>query len=285
MPSQDCHKRPILPESIASEPQRKETFTMCLILVAHRPEEPIPLLVLANRDEFYDRPSEAADYWPESPAMIAGRDLVSGGAWFGVNNQRWATVTNIREGIRDQDSHHRSRGWLVRDYLLGDLSPADYLTSIQAAKEQYAGFNLLLGKGKELWYTTNRETGSKQLEPGIYGLSNHLLDTPWPKTVRGKEALAQLLKRPSFDDEDALALLADTTLAPDSELPDTAIPLEWERALSAIFIAMPSYGTRCSTLLLAAADGRQNFVERRYNRTPQKWQQSEFSWKTPGKFA
>lgn len=258
---------------------------MCLILLAHRPEAPIPLLVLANRDEFYNRPSEAADYWQESPSMIAGRDLVSGGAWFGVNNQRWATVTNIREGLRKEEPHRRSRGWLVRDYLLEALSPADYLTSIEATKQEYAGFNLLLGDGNELWYTTNRGTGSKRLGPGIYGLSNHLLDTPWPKVVRGKQALDSMLKRPFFGDDDAFALLADTTRAADSELPDTAIPLEWERALSAIFIATPSYGTRCSTLLMTAADYRQKFVERRYNKTPQKWQQSEFSWKTPAKFA
>lgn len=258
---------------------------MCLILLAHRPEEPIPLLVLANRDEFYNRPSAAADSWQEHPAMIAGRDLVSGGAWFGVNHQRWAAVTNIREGFRDEEPHRRSRGWLVRDYLLGALPPADYLNSIEAAKTEYAGFNLLLGEGKQIWYTNNRGTGSKRLEPGLYGLSNHLLDTPWPKVMRGKQALASLLKRPSFNYDDAFALLADTTRAADSELPDTAIPLEWERALSAIFITMPNYGTRCSTLLMTTADVRQTFVERRYDSTPHIWQQSEFSWKTPAKFA
>lgn len=217
--------------------------------------------------------------------MIAGRDIVSGGTWFGVNNQRWSAVTNIREGVRAEGPHPRSRGWLVRDYLLGNLSPADYLASIQATKAEYAGFNLLLGDGNDLWYTTNRDNCSKRLEPGIYGLSNHRLDTPWPKVVRGKEALGRMIKRPCFDYDEAFALLADTTCAADSELPDTGIPFEWERALSAIFIAMPNYGTRCSTLLLTTADGRQNFVERRYNRTPRKWQQSEFSRTPPGKFA
>ncbi len=255
---------------------------MCLILVAHRPEEPIPLMVLANRDEFYNRSSESADYWQESPGMIAGRDLVSGGAWFGARENRWATVTNIREGYRDKDPHHRSRGWLVRDYLQGELSPADYLASIQTTMSEYAGFNLLLGDNAELWYASNRDTLSKQLVPGVYGLSNHLLDTPWPKVVRGKEALERLLKRPFFDYDAAFALLADTTRAPDTELPDTAIPLEWERALSAIFIAIPSYGTRCSTLLMTGAEGQKSFLERRYNRDPQKWQQSEFTWKAQG---
>lgn len=253
---------------------------MCLILVAHRPEAPIPLLVLANRDEFYDRPAESADYWHEFPVMIAGRDLVSGGAWFGVKGERWATVTNIREGLRDRDKdpHHRSRGWLVRDYLQGDLSPANYLASIQATMSEFAGFNLLLGAGSELWYAANRGAISRRLEPGLYGLSNHLLDTPWPKVVRGKKALDRLLKEPSFDLDMAFKLLADTTLAPDHKLPNTGIPLEWERALSAIFITMPTYGTRCSTLFLAGRAGPKTFVERRYSGSPQEWQQSEFTW-------
>lgn len=255
---------------------------MCLILVAHRPEEPVPLLVLANRDEFYNRPSEAADYWQESPGMIAGRDLISGGAWFGAREKRWATVTNIREGARDKDPHHRSRGWLVRDYLQGELSPADYLVSIQTTMSEYAGFNLLLGDSDKLWYASNRDTLSKRLEPGVYGLSNHLLNTPWPKVVQGKEALRGLLSNPFFDYDTAFRLLADTTRAADSELPDTDIPLEWERALSAIFIAMPTYGTRCSTLLMTAADEQRTFVERRYSHAPQKWQQSDFTWKSQG---
>lgn len=258
---------------------------MCLILVAHRPEEAMPLLVLANRDEFYDRPAKAADYWQDTPGMIAGRDLVSGGTWFGVRNKRWATVTNIREGTRDQEPHIRSRGWLVRDYLKSVLSPEDFLSSIQEKTTEYAGFNLLLGDGSELWYTTNRSIGKKCLKPGIYGLSNHLLDTPWPKVVRGKNALKQLLKSPSLDYDTAFDLLADTTLSADSELPDTAIPLEWERALSAIFITMPNYGTRCSTLFMVGAEGQKSFLERRYNRHPEKWQQHEFSWKAAGEFA
>lgn len=255
---------------------------MCLILIAYRPTEPLPLLVLANRDEFYDRPTEPASYWQEIPGMLAGRDQVYGGTWFGVNNPRWAAVTNIREGTRAGNSQHRSRGWLVRDYLQGVLSPADYLADIQATKSEYEGFNLLLGDGKELWYTSNRDGCNKRLEPGIYGLSNHLLDTPWPKVARGKAALENLLKRPSFDFDSAFDLLADTTLAPDSELPGTAVPLEWERALSAIFISMPSYGTRCSTLLMTEAEGRQVFVERRYSKTRRAWQQSEFTLKAQG---
>jgi uncharacterized protein with NRDE domain len=256
---------------------------MCLILVAHRPEEPVPLLVLANRDEFYDRPSGPADYWQESAGMVAGRDLVSGGTWFGARNERWATVTNIREGVREHDPHHKSRGWLVRDYLQGDLSPVDYLSRIQGTMTDFAGFNLLLGDGKELWYSANRGSIRRRLEPGLYGLSNHLLDTPWPKVVRGKEVLDRLVSSSSFDYDSGFNLLSDTARAADADLPDTNIPLEWERGLSAIFITMPTYGTRCSTLYMAGPDGHKKFIERRYSDGPQAWQESVFTWKTQGR--
>ena len=254
---------------------------MCLILIAHQLAEPLPLLVLANRDEFYTRPTAAAKQWDELPGMIAGRDLVSGGTWFGSRNDRWATVTNIREGSKDKGNHNsKSRGWLVRDYLQGDLPPAAFLASIKTTIDDFAGFNLLLGDGRELWYASNREKDPRPLPPGIYGLSNHLLDTPWPKVVHGKEELSKLLKQSTFDQEAAFRLLTDTTRAEDAQLPNTGIPLEWERALSAIFIAMPEYGTRCSTLLMAETDGQRRFVERRFIDGPQQWETSEFSWES-----
>ncbi len=254
---------------------------MCLILIAHQMTEQMPLLVLANRDEFYARPTAAAARWNETPGMIAGRDLVSGGTWFGVRNGRWATVTNIREGVRDKDNHSsKSRGWLVRDYLLGILSPADFLASIKVTSEDFAGYNLLLGDGRELWYSSNRQAASRCLQPGVYGLSNHLLDTPWPKVVRGKEGLKKLLDKSPFNRKAAFTLLTDTTLAADAELPETGITLKWERALSATFITMQSYGTRCSTLLTTDSDGCHRFVERRFTDEPQSWDTSEFSWQS-----
>ncbi len=252
---------------------------MCLILIAHQMTEQRPLLVLANRDEFYARPTVAAEHWPETPGMIAGRDLVSGGTWFGVRNDRWATVTNIREGVRDKDNHSsKSRGWLVRDYLQGTLSPADFLDSIKVTSDDFAGYNLLLGDGRELWYTSNRQATSRRLEPGVYGLSNHLLDTSWPKVERGKKGLSTLLNKLPFNREAAFAILTNTTRAADTELPETGVPLEWERALSAIFITMPEYGTRCSTLLTTDSDGCHQFVERRFTDGPQSWGISEFAW-------
>lgn len=253
---------------------------MCTILIAHQVMEQHPLLILANRDEFYERPTAAAAEWEEMPGLIAGRDLASGGSWFGARNQRWASVTNVREGKRKPGghSHRRSRGWLVLDYLQGNLAPEEYLHEVDAIEEDYAGYNLLLGDGLELWYMSNRIKVPVHLQPGIYGLSNHLLDTPWPKVERGKKELAKLVEKPTLDHNQALTVLADTSLAEDKDLPDTGIPLKWEKALSATFIKTPAYGTRCSTFLSLDKNRHYQFVERRYLDGPQDWQESEFSW-------
>jgi uncharacterized protein with NRDE domain len=253
---------------------------MCIILVAHKLSTETPLLVLANRDEFYSRPTVAATEWQGSQGLIGGRDLVSDGTWFGARHQRWATVTNVREGGKGQTHHQKSRGWLVRDYLQGDLSAEDYLQTLQSEQDDFAGFNLLLGDADNLWYTSNRASDFKLLEPGLYGLSNHLLDTPWPKILRGKAGLAKIAAQGAVDKDAAFELLTDTTLAADADLPDTGVPLKWERALSALFIIMPKYGTRCSTLLIADHNNNYQFTERRYQGDPQLWEESVFSWRS-----
>jgi len=249
---------------------------MCLILIAHQFTDQTPLLVLANRDEFYDRPTAAAAPWEECGELIAGRDLASGGSWFGARGLRWASVTNVREN--KHRNSHRSRGWLVRDYLLSKDPPQEFLLNIAAQVTEYAGFNLLLGDDKELWYCSNRGPAAQRLEPGIYGLSNHLLDTPWPKVKRGKDALLGLMSYAQIDLDQAFAILADTTLAADADLPDTGIPLAWERALSAAFISTKNYGTRCATLLMRSAGNRHLFTERRFAASPADWEESTFSW-------
>ena len=249
---------------------------MCLILIAHQFTDQTPLLVLANRDEFYDRPTAAAAPWEECGELIAGRDLASGGSWFGARGLRWASVTNFRENMHRHS--HRSRGWLVRDYLLSKDPPQEFLLNIAEQGNEYAGFNLLLGDDKELWYCSNRGPAAQRLEPGIYGLSNHLLETPWPKVKRGKDALLGLMSYAQIDLDQAFAILADTTLAADSDLPDTGIPLAWERALSAAFISTKNYGTRCSTLLMRSTGNRHLFTERRFAASPADWEESSFSW-------
>jgi uncharacterized protein with NRDE domain len=166
----------------------------------------------------------------------------------------------------------------VRDFLLGDASPQDFMASIAGRSTEYAGFNLLLGDGEKIWYGNNRGLAGQELEPGVYGLSNHLLDTPWPKVVRTKRALAELLVRSRFDREEAFAIMADTTRAPDSELPNTGIPLEWERALSATFIVKHKYGTRCTTFYRRSDSGKHHLIERRFKGAPQSWVQGTFTW-------
>lgn len=240
---------------------------MCLIFVAWRVIPGCPLLVAANRDEFHARPTRAAEFWPQAPQVLAGRDLEGGGSWLGVTRGgRWAALTNYRNPaeLSGVGADKRSRGLLVRDVLTGESSPAAALTELSAHPETYRGFNLLLGDGAGLHYYSNRGAAPRALPAGLYGLSNHLLDTPWPKVAEGKRALAALLARGRPREEELFALLADRTLAPDGLLPATGLSPDWERRLSARFIQTPEYGTRASTLLLVHEGGRARFIERSF---------------------
>ena len=235
---------------------------MCLILIAYRVHPGYELLVAANRDEFHHRPTAPLAFWGDSPQVLAGRDLKEGGAWMGFTRTgRFAALTNYRD-----PSHvlpdAPSRGYLVRDYLQGVESACDYLDRLTSCAPAYNGFNLLLGDETGLYYYSNRAGGVQALTPGVYGLSNHLLDTPWPKLQRGRNALWRVLDHGSEPTPDALlSLLTDRTPAPDAELPSTGVPLEWERWLSPIFIDAPGYGTRSSTALLVKARRRALMVE------------------------
>jgi uncharacterized protein with NRDE domain len=237
---------------------------MCLILFAHRAHPEYPLVVAANRDELYDRPTAAAGFWPDAPEILAGRDLREGGTWMGITRGgRFAAVTNYREMPLVRDGK-RSRGHLVAGFLRS-TEPADaFARSLAAEGDEYNGFNLLVGEGAGLGYVSNRGAGPRLLAPGVYGLSNAQLDDPWPKVVGGKAALADALAGPADEMEARLfAALAERGTAADATLPETGVGLELERALSAAFIATPGYGTRCSTVLIVQRDGRATFTERR----------------------
>lgn len=228
---------------------------MCLILFAWQARARYRLVLAANRDEFYARPAAPMDWWPERPTVLAGRDLEAGGTWFGVTRDgRFAAVTNHRDPHRNVDGRP-SRGALVADYLGGDAAPGDYLAALARRGEDYNGFNLLVGDRETLWYYGNRDGAPRPLAPGVYGLSNALLDTPWPKVRHGKHALATALAQPEVAPEALFTLLAERREAPDAELPATGVSLEWERRLSPLFIASEHYGTRCSTVLLLGDDG------------------------------
>ncbi|MFC5301136.1 NRDE family protein [Azospira restricta] len=233
---------------------------MCLILVAWRAHPDYPLVVAANRDEFFARPTASAARWADAPQVLAGRDLEAGGTWLGVAaGGRFAAVTNVREPGRPQGA--RSRGRLTADFLTGDASAAEYAAAIDGAA--YSGFNLLVSDGRALWYASNRIAAPHPLSPGIYGVSNHLLDTPWPKLATAKARFAAALPRLPAE-EDFFALLADDEIVPDRHLPATGVSLEWERRLSAIFVRSSDYGTRASTLLVQRDDGGARLHERSY---------------------
>jgi len=235
---------------------------MCIVLFALNAHPDHPLVMAANRDEFLDRPTEQAGPWPGAPDVIAGRDKKDNGTWMGVTKTgRVAVLTNFRDPAsvrRDAPS----RGALARDYLLGDDPPRAYLERLAARAGDYNSFNLLVGGPSGLFWFSDRGPGIVEVPPGVHGLSNALLDTPWPKVVRGKAALSRLLAdgKP-VQEQDLFRILSDPREAPDHELPSTGVPLLFERALSAVLVTCPGYATRSSTILLAGPDNRLVYEE------------------------
>ena len=219
---------------------------MCLIVLGFQVHENVPLLVAANRDEFHARPTRDADWWPDMPDVLAGRDLQAGGTWLGVHRSgRFAAVTNYHDD-HPPPTTLESRGRLVTDYLRGTLDPMVYLQTIEG--DAFAGFNLLLGDTSTLGYLTNRGIGVRELPPGIYGLSNASLDSSWDKVERSKERLAALVALGDADDPALFELLADNG----------------DGSIRAPFVIDADYGTRCSTIVRAGSSGRWHFRERRF---------------------
>jgi uncharacterized protein with NRDE domain len=249
---------------------------MCLILLGWKTREDYPLVLAANRDEFYERPTAPADFWEEAPDILAGRDLPAGGTWLGITRQgRLAALTNYRDPAAHK-TEAPSRGTLAGDYLRGRQDPEAYLDALVTRAGSYNGFSLILGDLQGLHFFSNRG-GRLPLAPGIHGVSNRLLDTPWPKVERGKRALATLLgKRDGPSPEALLDLLADRSRPPDDELPETGVGLEWERVLSPLFIESPRYGTRSSTVLIVDGGGGVTFVERVFGGADDPWMTSRF---------
>ncbi len=235
---------------------------MCLIAFAWRAHADFPLVFAANRDEFHARPTEAMAWWADVDGMLAGRDLEAGGTWLALSRSgRFSTVTNYRETAHAPAA--RSRGELVAGFPADSAAPGDYLSAVDGA--DFAGYSLLATDGKELAYGSNRGDDSRLLTPGVYGLSNASLDTPWPKLVRAREGMRKLLSVSAVSLDDLLDLVADREPAEPDEIPRTGLPFAHERALSAPFIVSPEYGTRCSTAVVCRADGHVEVAERRFD--------------------
>ena len=234
---------------------------MCLIVVAWRARADLPLIVAANRDEWRERPAEPAHWWPDEPAILAGRDLEAGGTWMGITRGgRFAAVTNYRDPS-DKRSTARSRGTLVTEFLLGSQGAEEFLAQVSRRSRDYNGFNLILGDGDTLFYFGSREGVARAIEPGIHGLSNHVLDEPWPKVMLGRETMARALADADPAPE-LFEMLSDTAPVADDRLPDTGVGLEWERRLAAPLIRGSDYGTRASTVATVSASDEAFFEER-----------------------
>lgn len=232
---------------------------MCLIVFAWKVIPGMPLIAAGNRDEFYDRPATSADWWTDYPQVYAGRDLQGGGTWMGVTRDgRFAAITNIRAPSQNRDDAP-SRGDLVADFLKGSMPAREYVSMISKSAAEFNGFNLLVGDCDELiWYSNGSQDDPRNgvpLNPGVYGLSNAALDSPWPKVVRTKAQFASLLCQCAPEDA-YFEMLRDTTIASDCRLPKTGVTIELERMLSAVCIRSPSYGTRVSTVVQLHADRR-----------------------------
>ena len=233
---------------------------MCLIVFAWRPQSRQPLLLLANRDEVHARPSAALAQWSDQTDIYAGRDLEAGGAWLGITESgRFAALTNIRDVTLPLGEH--SRGALVSDYLASQQPPQAYLQGVACQRSHYSGFNLLVGDLQSLWYLHSTESRPVRLSPGVYGLCNGRLDSPWPKLVRARSTFSECL---DATDQVLFELMRDEQRAEDDQLPDTGVGLAMERMLSSIFIHGDVYGTRATSLLRGFADGRMTLTERSY---------------------
>lgn len=253
---------------------------MCLVVLAIEKHPDYPLIVLGNRDEFHARPSQDANWWPDKSGIVGGRDLQAGGTWLALHRRgRFATVTNYRDAQRERGKL-RSRGHLVTDFLESDLTPVDYLRQINGA--DYAGFNLIAADRRSVAYLSNRGADAQELPAGIYGLSNSTLDAPSDKVKRSKAALGSLIEQDRINETALLRVLEDRSKGPIDEVSTERLSFSMAHALSAPFIVLSDYGTRCSTIVLAQSNGDIRFLERRFDAAGVTTGESRYSFAAGG---
>lgn len=244
---------------------------MCLLFFSYQTTPGYKLVIAANRDEFLDRATAPLNYLDSEQIILAGQDLQGGGTWLGVTRDgKFGAITNFREPSQSL-ADSPSRGEILLDFFKGTTCADDFLKALTQKAYNYNGFNLVLGDNSGLYYYSNRVTAPQRLSPGFYGLSNHLLDTPWPKVSRGKELLMPLMvTAEDVDPELIMDILCDTWRPKDEQLPETGVPFEWERLLSSIFIDSPGYGTRSSAVITISENGAVHFYEKTFLRSASK---------------
>lgn len=248
--------------------QKKQWKDMCLILFSYNNHPKYKLILASNRDEFYNRPTRQLEFWVDSPNILAGQDEQDNGTWLGVaSNGRISGITNFRSS-KALKNKAPSRGLLVSNYLNGIQSPKEYLENIMKYGQDYNGFNLLAGDVDSMYYYSNMGGTVQKVEPGIYGLSNAFLDTPWPKVTKGKAELEKIISEgDNLHLERIFSLLSDKAVPSEKELPETGVGLEWERILGPIFIESEIYGTRTSTIITIDHNSNINVVEKTFTKT------------------
>jgi uncharacterized protein with NRDE domain len=253
---------------------------MCLLYIANNVHKEYKFILAANRDEFYDRPSLSAHFWENHPDLLAGKDLKAGGTWLGITKSgRLAAITNYRD-MKNIKPNAPSRGSLTTDFLVGSSSPEEYYSSVEKEAQLYNGFNLIFGNAadNDLYYFSNQSNEFKKLDAGTYGLSNCLLDTPWPKVEKVKARFSDLINEEAFNEEKAFDILYDMETAEDSLLPDTGVGPELEKLLSSVFIKFQGYGTRCSTLILIDRQNKATFTEKTYFHEKDEFKEKNFQF-------
>lgn len=252
-------------------------MSLCLILLAYKCHPQYPLIIAANRDEFYSRPTERAQFWLDHPMVFGGRDLEKMGTWLGVTKSgRFAAVTNYRNPSMLIEEPY-SRGGLVSDFLNSAVDPLAYLSVIKEKRARYNPFNLIIGELPNLLYYSQVTNQIAEIGPGVHGLSNHLLNTPWPKVKKSTTKLTELLRDTGEIDPDRIfEILADSQRADLQELPDTGVDIEWEQVLSSIFVSSPTYGTRNSTIVLMDGKGSILFIERSFIPGQSMWKEAAY---------
>jgi uncharacterized protein with NRDE domain len=257
---------------------------MCVAFLALNEHPDYELIIAANRDEFYNRPTKGSSFWSSPFGLLAGKDLQSGGTWFGIDRTgKWSLVTNYRD-----PSMHRedaaSRGKLVLDYFYAGITGDAYIRALATQRHQYNPFNLLVGDLAQACYLSGSNGQTKRMNQGIYGLSNAVLDTPWPKVIRGKYMMENALNTSSSGVRERLfEVLADDTKAADTELPSTGVDLKIERLVSSIFIASKSYGTRASTVLLIDKAAYVYWEERQFGENGKALKTAKYEFRLNGK--